>query len=168
MNASSKKLAPVLDEHGAVFITHSVSIIAASCDGLREPSISRALGSRVSADRRTVTLFIPVARAGEFLQHLRAGGPIAVVITKPSTHESLQLKATRAELVPLEDGDRALMEQYAQSFMDDISKMGYREPFNSALVSTVHEDAVGVRFEPGSAFVSTPGAQAGKKLDVKS
>jgi len=167
MKVGSKTAPPVLDEHGAVFITHSVSILAASCNGLHESSIGRALGSRVSEDRRTVTLFVPVRRAEQFLKHVRAGGPIAVVITKPSTHESLQLKGGAAELVSLKPGDRDLMKQYARSFMADIAKMGYRDPFNSALVSTASEDAVGVRFEPSAAFVSTPGAQAGKKLDAK-
>jgi hypothetical protein len=167
MTANDEATAPVLDERHADFITHHVSIIAASCSAERVPSVARALGCRVSPDRRTVTVFLPVARAAPVLKDLRAGGAIAVVFSRPTTHETLQLKAAGASIVPLEADDRAGMRAYGDSFMADIRQLGYQDPFASAMVAATGEEAVGVSFSPAAAFVQTPGPSAGQRLVPK-
>jgi hypothetical protein len=153
--------APLLDEARAVFITHRVSMGVASCDTERVPSLVRAHGCRVSADRRQVTVFVSVPRAAAVLRDLRAGGAIAVVFSLPRTHETIQLKGTRASIVPLEDGDHARIKAYAESFMDEIRYVGYKESFARALISSAEDESVGVM------FVQTPGPNAGSRLEPK-
>jgi hypothetical protein len=159
--------APLLDEARAVFITQRVAMNVASCSAGRVPSLVRAHGCRVSADRRRVTLFVSVPRATAVLADLRAGGAIAVVFSLPRTHETIQMKGARASIVPLEDGDATLMKTYVESFVDELCRLGYREPFVRAMMSSADEESVGVMFEPTAAFVQTPGPNAGSRLERK-
>jgi len=157
----------LLDAARAVFITHRVSMGVASCSAERVPSLARALGCRVSADRRQVTVFVSVPRAAAVLRDLSAGGAIAVVFSLPRTHETLQLKGARASIVPLDDSDRARMAAYVESFMEEIRHVGYKDSFTHALVSGLDDECVGVMFEPTAAFVQTPGPNAGQRLEPK-
>lgn len=102
------------------------------------------------------------------LRDLRAGGRIAVVFSRPSTHETLQLKAQGAAIVPVEERDRAQIRACGQSLADEIRQLGYEEPFVSALAAPAEDDAVGVTFTPTAAFVQTPGPSAGRPLGRES
>jgi hypothetical protein len=159
--------APLLDAAGAVFITHRVAMNVASCSAACEPSLARAYGCRVSADRRRVTMFMPVQRSTALLEDLRAGSAIAVVFTQPRTHETLQLKGAKAEIVRLQASDAARARTYAQSFIDEISALGYPMLFARTFAAGAQEELIGLEFEPTAAFVQTPGPNAGRPLEAK-
>lgn len=155
---------PLLTERNARFICSEVSINVAGRNARNFPSVARAFGCRVSADRKQVTVFLPIARAESVLRDIREIGAIAVVFTKPSTHESIQLKGGDAKIVALQSGDRAIMQEYGRIFVCDINSIGYRDPFASAMMSAVAEESVAVVFTPDAAFEQTPGPGAGKRL----
>jgi len=157
----------VLDAASADFITHHVSILVASCNHARVPSITRAFGCRVSPDRRAGTLFLSVPRSTAVLRDLRDGGAIAVVFSRPSTHETLQLKSVRATIEKVKPADRAHMRTYGDSLAEDIREIGWVEPFVSALVAVLDEEAVSVTFSPTAAFNQTPGPAAGRRLEPR-
>lgn len=159
--------APLLDEAYAELIQHRVSINVASRNVARVPSLTRAFGCRVSPDRRQVTIFLSVPRSEQLLKDLRATGALAAVFTRPSTHQTVQLKGGDAAIVPLAEGDRALMRAYGAGFVEEIRALGYRDPFASAMMMAVTEEAVAVRFTPTAAFDQTPGPKAGQRLDVR-
>ena len=156
--------APLLDEALVDFIQHHVSVNVATRDAGNRPTLTRALGCRVSPDRRRITLFISVPRSEELLRNLRTNGAIAAVFSRPTTHQTIQLKANDATIVALADGDRALMAAHGASFVEEIRQIGYRDPFASAMLTAVNEEAVGVEFTPTAAFVQTPGPSAGQPL----
>lgn len=157
--------APLLDEARADFITHHVAMNVASCSAARLPSLVRAHGCRVSADRRRVTLFVSVPRATALLADLRAGGAIAAVFTLPRTHETLQLKGAGASIAPLEAGDDACIRAYVESLVEELCRVGYKESLVRAVMSSADEESVGLTFEPTAAFVQTPGPKAGSRLE---
>jgi hypothetical protein len=158
---------PLLDEARAAFIVDRVSINVASCSARLIPSLARANGCRVSPDRRHVALFLSAGRAAGLVSDLRAGGAIAAVFSLPSTHETLQLKGRRADVEPLEAGDRALMQAYAERFVHELRELGYDVGFARGLISGAMEECLAVSFEPVAAFVQTPGPNAGHRLDPK-
>lgn len=166
MNAAEPAL-PLLDEAHAAFIQRRVAINVASCSAERVPSITRAIGCRVSPDRRTVTLFLSLPRSEQLLRDLRAGGAIAAVFTLPTTHETIQLKGRSAAIVALDPDDRAAIQTYAASFIEEIKQLGYRDPFASAMMSAIGDEAVAVRFTLSAAFLQTPGPSAGQRLGAK-
>jgi hypothetical protein len=166
MNAAEPAM-PLLDEAHAAFIQRRVAINVASCGAERVPSITRAIGCRVSPDRRTVTVFLSLPRSEQLLRDLRAGGAIAAVFTLPTTHETIQLKGQLATIEALEPDDRAAIRTYAASFIEELKLLGYREPFASAMMSAIEDEAVAVRFAPSAAFLQTPGPNAGQRLGAQ-
>ncbi|MFZ5863466.1 MAG: hypothetical protein ACOYXR_11580 [Nitrospirota bacterium] len=158
---------PLLDKTYAAFLGGPVAINVASCDAKCMPSVARGYGCRISSDRRRVTVFLSVSQASPLLRDLRAGRPVAVVFTRPKTHQTIQLKGTDAKVAPLGRGDRAIMTAYAEAFAVEVGALGFTDCFSSAIVSGTSEAAVGVTFTPTAAFVQTPGPTAGQRLEPK-
>lgn len=154
----------LLDETQARFLTKRVSILVGSSSTAGMPSVVRAYGCRVSADRRTITVFLALPHSAAVLKDLRAGGAVAVVFSRPSTHGTLQLKGTHAHIVPLEAGDRDLMRLYGQSFRDELAGVGCHDQFTSGITEGVEAEAIAVSFTPIAAFEQTPGPSAGQPL----
>lgn len=155
---------PLLDEANADFIQHHVAINLAARDAGNVPALTRALGCRVSPDRRRVTVFVSPARAEKLLQCLPQNGAIAAVFSRPSTHQTLQLKGVDAVAGPVSEGDRQRIAAYRDSFVEELLRIGHPPAFAAAVISAFTDDAVGVTFTPTAAFVATPGPNAGQRL----
>ena len=156
--------APLLDEDNAAFIQRGVAIHIASRGRTNAPSIARAIGCRVSPDRRRVTTFVPSAQAGALLEDIRATGTIAAVFSQPSTHRTIQLKAPHAVVEPIAKTDFRLIEAYRDAFVAEVIPMGFAEAGIRALLACSLADLVAVVFTPTAAFEQTPGPSAGKPL----
>lgn len=148
----------------ASFLCGPVAINAASHDAVGVPSITRGFGCRVAADRREVVILLSTQRSQAFLRDLAAGAAIAVVFSRPKTHETLQLKGGRGRIQPLEAGDREIMLAYGAAFTAEIMALGYAERFSRALTSGVQDEAIAVAFAPNAVFDQTPGPKAGVRL----
>jgi len=98
------------DEHAAL-IEHRVSIMVGSRDAGLRPHLLRAVGCRLSADRRRATLLVPERSSGEVLSDLRDNGRIAVVFSQPTSNRTLQLKGNDASIAPCGPHDAALAER---------------------------------------------------------
>jgi hypothetical protein len=157
----------LLDASRRAFLDGPVAINLASRNEDLVPSIARGYGCRVSGDGRRVEVFLAEARAQALLHDLLAGGPIAVVFSRPNTHETLQLKAAGAEVTPIKRQDRGIMRRYGEAFFAEIVALGYDDAFTSGLVSGVADEAVAVSFEPSAAFEQTPGPRAGQRLGAE-
>jgi hypothetical protein len=154
----------LLDAEQAAFICGGVGVSAATCRAGALPSMARATGCRVSADRRIVTLLMAATPGAAVLDDVRRGGAIAVVFTLPSTHRTLQLKGNDARIVPLERGDPDLVERYVRAFAADVAAFGFSEAYMRALLACPADDLVGVQFTIAAAFSQTPGPRAGEPL----
>lgn len=128
----------------------------------------RAYGCRVAPDRRTITVFLAVPQSTAVIEDLRAGRGIAVVFSRPTTHETLQLKSARADIAPLSDGDHERMRAYGLSFGEEVGAVGSSAAFQRAIMSGTEADAVAVTFTPTAAFEQTPGPSAGQPLSPAS
>lgn len=158
---------PLLDAAQATFLCGPVSINVASHDAGQVPSITRAYGCRVAADRREVVVFLSKPHSTAILRDLAAGAPIAVVFSRPLTHETLQLKGASGRIQPLAPGDREIMLACGAAFSAEIITLGYSERFSLALMAPAGDDAVGVAFMPDAVFEQTPGPKAGMRLEPK-
>jgi fermentation-respiration switch protein FrsA (DUF1100 family) len=158
---------PLLDEANANFIQHHVNINVAARDARNMPAITRAFGCRVSADRCSITVFLSSTWAATVLNDLQDNGAIAVVIGRPTTHETLQLKGKLKGIAPLSDSDRDAIAAYRASYVAELGNAGYNPDFAGTVVGGAVEDCVAVSFEPSSIFVQTPGPQAGRRLEPR-
>jgi hypothetical protein len=155
---------PLLDEKQAAFTQRRVSILVGSCSNQGVPSLARAYGCRVSPDRRSVTVFLAVPQSESLLRDLRAGGAVAVVFSRPSTHETLQLKGNVQRIAPVAVDDRSVMRAYGSSFTEEVGPLGFDELFLDAIMAPVEHEAFAVTVIPSAAFVQTPGPSAGQPL----
>ncbi|MDD5366892.1 MAG: hypothetical protein PHR30_16265 [Gallionellaceae bacterium] len=156
---------PLLDAMHAEFLGGPVAINVASRDEARVPSIARAYGCRVAADRREVVVFLSRRRSTALLRDLAAGAPVAVVFSRPKTHETIQLKGARVRIRPLAAGDRARMLACGAAFATEIIALGYTESFSRALMAPAGDDAMAIAFTPDAVFEQTPGPKAGQRLE---
>jgi len=157
---------PLLDEAAATFIRQRTSISVAARDADNLPDIARASGCLASADRRRLTVFLCPDQAAHVLDCLRDNGAIAVAVTRPSTHQTLQFKGRVVEIAPMSAADRAALAAYLESFVDEIGLLGYRAEFARAVVPHA-DDCLAVTFEPTALFDQTPGPKAGEALGVR-
>jgi hypothetical protein len=155
---------PLLDADHAAFITSGVSIIAAAADADYVPSIERALGCKVSSDRRRVTVFLSLPSAHALLDDLRRSGRVAVVFTHPPTHRTIQLKGDDAATVALTAADRRTVAAYAETMVRVISPLGHADDVVRAMLACPPEELTAIAFTPAAAFVQTPGPRAGAPL----
>lgn len=156
---------PLLEDANAAFIQHHVTINVAARDAHNLPAVTRAFGCRVSADRRLVTVFLSTTWANMLLNDLRNNGEIAVVIGRPTTHETLQFKGKVERIAPLSNSDRDAIATYRASFVEELNTAGYSRSFAETVVGEQAGDCLAVTFEPSSVFVQTPGPQAGRRLE---
>jgi len=156
--------APLLDSEQAEFLGGGVSISAASCRTGTLPSLARATGCRLSADRRTATVLFAEPPSAGLLEDVRRSGMIAVVFSRPADHRTLQVKASDALIVPLEAGDAELAARYVDTFVAGLETLGYPAAPIRAFLASAPEDLVAVRFTPSAGFSQTPGPEAGKAL----
>jgi hypothetical protein len=155
---------PLLDADHAAFIQSGVSIIVASRDAAKAPRLARALGCRVSEDRRRVTVFLAAFQAAPLLAAIRSERVIAVAFNLPSTHRAFQLKGADAAVVPLDRSDVERAQRYVDAFTADIGLLGYGEAYGRALLWFDPAELTGVAFTPAAAFEQTPGPHAGVRL----
>ena len=150
---------PIGEEHAAL-IEHRVSIMVGSRDAERRPHLLRAVGCRLSGDRRRLALLVPEGSSGEVLNDLRDNGRIAVVFSQPTSNRTLQLKGNDATVAPCGPDDAALADRYVQGFVEEIGRLGFDARLAHTILSR-DEALVAVHFTIAEAFEQTPGPSAG-------
>lgn len=154
-----------LDARVASFITGpDVSMALASRDADNVPSLFKAAGCRVNAERTRVTLFVDQLLGARVVRDLRGGGPIAVVFSVPATHRTLQLKGERAELTAVTPADREYVRLHGEAITAHVTALGYVEEGVRCYFHYAPEQLIAVSFAPSAVFEQTPGPGAGSRL----
>jgi len=146
------------------FLADGVSVVVSSGGAGGWPAVARALGCTVAADGRRVTVFLAESASQGLLAATAAGGQVAVVVTKPSTHRSIQIKGRAAARVPLPADARAVLAHHGEAFARDLLTIGYDRRFTRTLMDHDPADVVAVAFTPCGIFDQTPGPNAGSAV----
>jgi len=155
---------PLADEANFALLRTGYMVTVASRDAAHVPSVARALGCRVSPDRRGMTVFLLASQSATLLRDVRETGAIAAVFSQPSTHRTIQLKGSNAAVGAIEPGDVELIDANAAAALADLVLSGFPESFGRTIFAYDAPDVVAVGFTPSTAFVQTPGPQAGRRL----
>ena len=115
----------LLDPARIAMVAKGVSAIVASRGADLRPSIMRAVGSRISADGREVTVYLRRSQSEQLLRDIAQTGEIAVVFSVPSSHQTLQLKARQATQHPAGADDLPVLQAYLRSMEDEVGRVGY-------------------------------------------
>lgn len=141
----------------------SMNIGAVGRDGW--PCVTRAQGIVVARDRRALTVLLSATRGRAVLDALDGGSAVTLVASRPLTHETLQLKATRAERASVTTAHKAASARYVAAFGHELASLGYGEAAATALAAILTTDTLAaLRFVPDIVFDQTPGPRAGTVL----
>ena len=157
---------PLIGTSHAGFITGGVSISVSACGADLMPSMTRALGCRVSGDRHVVTVLVSKKQSEELLRHVRERGALAVTFSEPATHRTIQLKGSDATCANATAADLQLASQYRAGFSHELSLQGLAPALIEALLACPATDLASITFSPDEAFSQTPGPNAGQALLV--
>ncbi|MBG9389437.1 pyridoxamine 5'-phosphate oxidase family protein [Caenimonas aquaedulcis] len=155
---------PQLPSEVLAMMRRGVSAIVASRDADLRPSLMRAMATRVGEDGAGITVYLARSQAGQVLQDIAANGHIAVVFSEPSTHRTVQVKATRVQVRQAGASDEAAVARYLASMERELAHVYIPAPLTRAMLACRLEDLVAVSFVPEYAFDQTPGPQAGTRL----
>ncbi len=151
-----------LPEDFVAIIAKGVSCIVGSRDAHLRPSLMRAVGSRI--DDSGITVFLARSHSRQLLQDIAATGHIAAVFSQPSTHRTVQVKASQAQLRNATAADQPDLARCVESLEEELQAIGYERGLASTLLAHRLEDVVAVTFQPEQAFDQTPGPQAGARI----
>lgn len=155
---------PLLDEGTAAFLRGAVSISVASRGAGDVPVLVRCSGCSVAPDRGRVTLYLGRSKSASVIEAIGATGAVAAVFSLPSSHRSVQLKGTDAEVAASSAGDYETVGRYIEAFAREIEPHGFSAEMARALLWIEQDDLATLSFTPSAAFSQTPGPGAGEPL----
>jgi hypothetical protein len=157
-------MAALLSPEVLARLAQGVSVIVASRDAQLRPSLMRAVGSRIEEGGQAVTVYLSRRQSRQLLQDLAATGQVAAVFSVPSTHQTVQLKASKVEMRPAGPADAPVLQEYLAAMEQEIQRVGFAPPLTRAMLAHRLDEVVAVRFAPEQAFDQTPGPRAGAAL----
>ena len=141
-----------------------VSVIASSRDAQGRPSLMRAVGSAISPTGDLVTVFVSRRQSRQLVLDVTASGRVAVVFSSPSSHRTVQVKASRATIRAAQASDQPALARYLASMEVELQLIGFNSTATRAMLAHDLDDLVAISFEPSHAFDQTPGPKAGAAL----
>jgi hypothetical protein len=126
------------------------------------PTSVIAAGLRVDTPRR-VTVFVTEAMAAPVLPNLAHNGEMAVTMSNVLDHRSIQLKGRLVAVGPASEVDRAFQAQYMERFRPAMTMFGVPRSIAARLAWWPSR---AVQMDVREMFVQTPGANAGRPLEV--
>ncbi|MDX1678006.1 hypothetical protein [Arsukibacterium sp.] len=154
----------ILDESLAAFLQGPVFINIAACTAARVPTLMRGYGCQVSADRRSVTVFVSAAHSASWLLTFTPQTVLAVAFCLGRTHETFQLKGAGTCISPISGNDRHFISCYLRDIRKELLVLGYSASYSEAAISDGHGELLAVTFCPSAVFNQTPGVSAGQRL----
>ena len=157
-------MAVLLPPDLVAMMARGVSVNVASHDAQLRPSLMRAVGSRVEAQGRDITVYLSRRQSRQLLEDLAATGRVAAVFSEPSTDRTVQVKASCVQMRPADESDAGVLAAYLRSMEHEVQLAGFPPPLTRAMLAHNLDDVVAVSFTPEQAFDQTPGPRAGAVL----
>lgn len=154
----------VLTAELAAFCQSGVSVVMASCDRSDRPVVGRGVGCLIDASGH-VRILSRRTPNGALLQALADGAGLAVTFTLPTTHRSIQLKASGGRLATPTGSDYPVATAQMAALCADLIACGFPEAFAAGYCAFEPLDLAAIDLLPDCAFVQTPGPGAGSKLE---
>ncbi len=153
----------ILTAELAAFCQSGISIVLGSRSADGRAAAGRALACSVEPGGM-VRLFLRRPPNRPFLEAIKQGGGIAATFTRPETHRSIQLKASRARIAAFSSEDKTTVEAQCANFRRELVSVDYTEQFAAGYCAWRDEELATLEFLSEQAFVQTPGPGAGSTL----
>ncbi len=144
------------------FLESGLSTLLAACDEQGKPTCVRGIGLRVLEGGRAARVYLPGASARLVVDTLRDTRNVAVTMSRPITHRTVQIKGRVLSLSETPVEDRASMEALFCGFMREVALVGMPP---GVILRILRWPSTSVDFSVEHVFVQTPGPGAGSKLE---
>ena len=151
----------LLLEEIAEHVASGVIIYVATRNSSLEPEATIAMGFKSDCSRQLFTVYVPEKAAAKTLANLTDNGAIAVTMTRPIDHKSVQIKGRAVRTRPADDADRALLNVHRAALTEQFALVGVPRSITRRLTNW---PSVAIDVEVTAAFSQTPGPQAGQPL----
>ena len=148
----------------AAFAASGVSVTVASRDDRLVPSIAKGVACRVDAGGERVTVFVFASGAETLLHDVARSGRVALTLSRPSNHQTVQIKGRDARVESPQPQDYAFARRCLALFCDDLARLGWDARFVESAFWHEPGELLAVIFTPEHAFQQTPGPAAGRPL----
>lgn len=138
------------------------SIAVASRDAELRPDCMRGFGATVSPDGAVITLYLYAPLARRMRANLEQNGCIAATFNRIVDHYTVQVKGRVRAIREATPADEETSSRYLVAFAEQVSLVGLPR---SVVRRVRSRPAIAVEVEPLEAFLQTPGAGAGRKMD---
>jgi len=138
-----------------------VAVHVATRDAALVPDEVMAAAALLELDGRSLTVYLPDATAGTALANLRDNGEVAVVLSQPLTHRTVQLKGRVETIRPAGEDEREAVERFAAAFDAEVAAIGLPP---AALRRRTRWPCAAATFAVREAYEQTPGPRAGEPL----
>lgn len=137
------------------------SVLLASVDPKGVPSCCRGIAIRSTDAMKTVTIYLPVATSGQTIANVASTRRLAVSVTHPIEHESVQLKGTTTEVRLARDEEQAFVESRLLDFAGVLAECGLPRKITRSIA---HWPAFAIEMRVDQVFDQTPGPRAGSPM----
>lgn len=150
-----------IPENLASLLEGLVAVHVATRDAALVPDEVMGAAALLEPDGRRLTVYLPVATSATSLANLRENGAIAVVLSEPLTHRTLQLKGRAGSIRPAREDEREAVERRAAGFDAQVVAIGLPP---GAVRRRTRWPCHAVTFEVAELYEQTPGPRAGEPL----
>jgi hypothetical protein len=119
-----RTLGAVISDEVLSFLSGGKSVVIGTRDKQLLAEAGRAVGLRAAADRLHVSVFLPESSGARSLANLRDNGHIAIGLSHPPDHRSLQLKGQVVALTPASDEDLVFVRGYISELAAVLDVVG--------------------------------------------
>lgn len=138
-----------------------VAVIVATRDHDLVPAVTRGWGPRLSEDGGRLALCVDAPEGSATLENLRAGSPMAVTMSRPTSYATVQLKGAVAVLGPPDAEALRAAREHVEAFIAETTAIGVPE----AIIRILAEgELLAVAVEVAERYDQTPGPGAGRPL----
>ena len=137
------------------------SVLVATVDRHGMPACCRAIAVTSNDDLASVTTYVPVATSQTIIANIAISHRMAVVVTHPVEHSSVQLKGLTSAARLARDDEAPLMNLRLEQFADVLHSLGIPRRVTRAVA---HWPVFAIEMRVEEIYEQTPGPRAGARL----
>jgi len=147
----------------AAFMQSGISVILASVTADLQPIAGFALACRID-DTGTVRVLLRKPANLALMDVVAQGRPVAVTVSRPHDHRSIQIKGPAAHISVVHPDDLPEIARQTAGMRDELIGCAFDPVLSSAYVAYEPGEVVALELKPDRIFVQTPGPDAGSEL----
>jgi hypothetical protein len=149
------------DERVRSCLEAGVSVFVGTIGASGTPACCRAIAVRSDDDLATALVYLPIATSRETLSNLATTCRVAVAVTRPVEHTSIQLKGQSLGARFARDDEEAFVRSRLDGLADVLDRLGVPRRVTRGFA---HWPAFAIEMRIEHIFDQTPGPKAGARL----